>query len=98
MHAVPVSRFTRLQESPADTSNECSDSTQYRGQTKKYAAAEAQRLRVAVGTRAASNPARQRIDGFEILRSLNEIGWLIHDGKSIENCLLLLDLSRFLKL
>jgi hypothetical protein len=41
MHAVPVSRFTRLQESPADTSNECSDFTQYPGQTKKYAAAEA---------------------------------------------------------
>jgi hypothetical protein len=42
MHAVPVSRFTRLQESPADTSNECCDFTQYRGQMKKYAFAEAQ--------------------------------------------------------
>jgi hypothetical protein len=41
VHAVPVSRFTRLQESPADTSNECSDFTQYRGQTEEYATAKA---------------------------------------------------------
>jgi len=30
MHAVPVSRFTRLLESLADTFNECSDFTRYR--------------------------------------------------------------------
>jgi hypothetical protein len=42
MHAVPVSRFTRLQESRADTSNEWFDFTRYRRQTRNYAAVQAQ--------------------------------------------------------
>jgi len=40
LHAVPVSRFTRLQEALADTSNECSDFTHYPGQTEGFATAE----------------------------------------------------------
>jgi len=34
----------------------------------------------------------------EILNPVNQIGQFIHNGKSFESCLLLLDLSRFLKL
>jgi hypothetical protein len=94
----PVSRFTRLRESPADTSNECSDFTQYRRQAKTYVPAEMQVVRVWPGSAAPSNLSRRPIVGVEILRSLNEIAWFIHHGKSIEYCLLLLDLSRFLKL
>jgi hypothetical protein len=63
------------------------------------AAAEVKKgLRLGPRPGAPSNWVRLRTGGLEILRWLNEIGWLIHHGKSIENCLLLLDLSRFLKL
>jgi hypothetical protein len=43
MHAAPVSRFTRLQESLADTSNEWRDFTQYRPQTKIFICAGARK-------------------------------------------------------
>jgi hypothetical protein len=95
--AVPVSRFTRLQESPADTSNECGDFTRYHLQTKIAVAT----ARVHAQTRLRRTRASvvwRRGAGFEIARSLNEMGWFAYHGKSIENCLLLLDLSRFLKL
>jgi hypothetical protein len=36
MHAVPVSRFTRLQEALADTSNEYGDFTQNHRQPKNF--------------------------------------------------------------
>jgi hypothetical protein len=63
------------------------------------AAAEVKKgLRLGPGPGAPSNLAWLRTDGLKILHWLNEIGWLVHRGKSIENCLLLLDLSRFLKL
>jgi len=48
--------------------------------------------------RRSAGPARRASGAFEILSAVNEIGRLIHHGKSIESCLLLLDLSRFLKL
>src|ERR1019366_5020027 len=65
---------------------------------KKYSVATAQQLRAKAGSRSSSATARQRIDDLEILPAVNDIGGLIHHGKSIESCLLLLDLSRFLKL
>jgi hypothetical protein len=40
----------------------------------------------------------QCVAGPQILRTVNKVGELVHHGKSIESCLLLLDLSRFLKL
>jgi hypothetical protein len=42
--------------------------------------------------------ARQRFPGPESMHRVNEIAPLAHHGKNIDNCLLLLDLSRFLKL
>lgn len=39
-----------------------------------------------------------RSAGLEMLRQVKEIRRHIHHGKSFESCLLLLDLSRFLKL
>jgi hypothetical protein len=98
LHAVPVSRFTRRQEAPADTLNECSDFTQYPGQAKSMSLRKRAGKRAGTGSRVPPAVARQRIDGIEILRAVNEIEWLVHHGKSIESYLLLLDLSRFLKL
>ena len=97
MHAVPVSRFTRLQESLADTSNECCDFTQYRRQTENIQARRRWNMTKRARPGPPSGAIRQRIDGPENLRRVNQIGRLIHHGKSIENCLLLLDLSRFMK-
>ena len=42
--------------------------------------------------------AERGVDRAEIRLCVNEIGGLVHHGKSIDNWLLLLDLSRFLKL
>jgi hypothetical protein len=96
--AVPVSRFTRPQEARTDTLNECGDFTQYRLQRKNIEPRRRENMRQRALPGVASDAIRPGIDGLETLRAVNDIEWLIHHGKSIESCLLLLDLSRFLKL
>jgi len=59
LHAVPVSRFTRLQEALADTSNECSDFTQYPVQTKKYAVEQAHALQDRTRARLRPQPGKE---------------------------------------
>jgi hypothetical protein len=66
---------------------------------KKDSAAGFQKLPAKTGLRSPADCAtRQAVRGAKIPLYINEIGRLAHHGKSIENCLLLLDLSRFLKL
>jgi hypothetical protein len=98
LRAVPVSRFTRLRESLADTSNECSNFTQYRQQRRDQLQMPRPCGSFDPRSHAPAKPLCRESRNPEFLHRLNEIGSLIHHGKSFESCLLLLDLSRFLKL
>ena len=68
------------------------------GANKKICRRASERATKAGLGRAPSAAAWRRNGDRGIPLAVNEIGRLVHHGKSIESCLLLLDLSRFLKL